>query len=145
MAPPVVDAMVPRLFRISRVIREIAGVFTWRLKSLDGALFSFRPGQFNMVYHFGVGEIPVSVSGDCREPDTLVHTIRAVGPVTNAMERMKAGAIVGIRGPFGRPWPIDEVAGFDVIIVTSTIGLAPLRPLIYELLHRRQARLGRLP
>jgi NAD(P)H-flavin reductase len=130
--------MVPEPFRISKVVREIPGVYTWHLKSLDGKPFSYRPGQFNMVYQFGVGEIPVSISGDCREPDTLVHTIRAVGPVTNAMQQLRVGAVVGIRGPFGRPWPIDEVVGSDLIFVTSTIGLAPLRGLIYEVLHRRQ-------
>lgn len=132
------DPMVPQPFRIARVIREIDGVFTWRLKPLDGAPFHYRPGQFNMVTQFGVGEIPVSISGDCREPDTLVHTIRAVGPVTEAMQALRAGAVVGIRGPFGRPWPIDAAVGSDVIFVTSTIGLAPLRPLIHEVLHRRQ-------
>ncbi|MBN8874149.1 MAG: FAD/NAD(P)-binding protein [Rhodospirillales bacterium] len=132
------DPMVPRPFRITRVIREIDGVFTWRLAAVDGAPFDFRPGQFNMVTQFGVGEIPVSISGDCRRPETLVHTIRAVGPVTEAMQGLRAGAIVGIRGPFGRPWPIDAAIGSDVIFVTSTIGLAPLRPLILEVLHRRQ-------
>jgi NAD(P)H-flavin reductase len=130
--------MVPVPFRITKVIREIPGVYTWHLKSLDGNPFVFLPGQFNMVYQFGVGEIPVSISGDRRQPDTLVHTIRAVGPVTNAMQQLKVGAIVGIRGPFGRPWPIDEVVGSDILFVTSTIGLAPLRGLIYEVLHRRQ-------
>jgi NAD(P)H-flavin reductase len=133
-----VDPMLPVPFRIARVVREIPGVYTWHLKPLDGRPFYFRPGQFNMVYQFGVGEIPISVSGDCRDPETLVHTIRAVGPVTNAMQQLRAGAIVGIRGPFGRPWPIDDVVGADIIFVTSTIGLAPLRPLIYEVLHRRQ-------
>ena len=137
-AESLVDPMVPVLFRITRVIREIVGVYTWHLKSLDGKPFHFRPGQFNMVYQIGVGEIPVSISGDCRNPDTLVHTIRAVGPVTNAMQQLRAGAVVGIRGPFGRPWPVDEVAGSDIIFITSTIGLAPLRPLIYEVLHRRE-------
>jgi NAD(P)H-flavin reductase len=132
------DAMVPRPFRIVRVIREIDGVFTWHLKALEGAPLNFLPGQFNMIYQFGVGEIPISISGDCRNPGTLVHTIRAVGPVTNAMAQLKRDAVVGIRGPFGRPWPIDAVTRNDIIIVTSTIGLAPLRPLIYEVLHRRQ-------
>jgi NAD(P)H-flavin reductase len=132
------DPMVPMPFRITRVIREIPGVYTWHLKPLDGKPFHYRPGQFNMVYQFGVGEIPVSISGDCREPDTLVHTIRAVGPVTNAMQQLRAGTVVGIRGPFGRPWPIDEVVGSDIVFVTSTIGLAPLRGLIYEVLHRRE-------
>src|SRR4051794_14282576 len=120
-ASSLVDPMVPVMFRITRVIREIAGVYTWHLKSLDGKPFHFRPGQFNMVYQIGVGEIPVSISGDCRNPDTLVHTIRAVGPVTNAMQQLRAGAVVGIRGPFGRPWPVDEV-----MAATSSLSPAAL-------------------
>jgi NAD(P)H-flavin reductase len=65
------DPMTPMPFRITRVIREIPGVYTWHLKPLDGKPFHYRPGQFNMVYQFGVGEIPVSISGDCRDPNTL--------------------------------------------------------------------------
>jgi NAD(P)H-flavin reductase len=129
--------LAPRLFRITQVKKEVPGIFTWRLVALDGAPFPFRPGQFNMVTMFGAGEVPVSISGDCRHPEELVHTIRAVGGVTKPMERLKAKSVVGIRGPFGRPWPIDQIVGSDLIFVTGTIGLAPLRPLIYEVLHRR--------
>ncbi|MEJ0017435.1 MAG: FAD/NAD(P)-binding protein [Acetobacteraceae bacterium] len=133
----IADPMLPRQFRIAQVTREVPGVFTWTLKSLDRRGFGFQPGQFNMVWLPGVGEIPLSISGDCREPYTLVHTIRAVGPVTNMMQQARPGTVVGVRGPFGRPWPIEAAVGCDVIFVTSTVGLAPLRPLIVEVLHRR--------
>lgn len=132
-----VDHMIPRTFRITRVIREVAGVFTWHLEAEDGQPFAFRPGQFNMLYLFGVGEVAISISGDCREPEKLVHTIRPVGSVTKAMAQLKAGATIGVRGPFGRGWPIEPIYGSDVIFVTGTVGLAPLRPLIYEVLHQR--------
>jgi len=132
------DIHTPRPFRIVQVKREVAGVFTWKLAACDGNPCACRPGQFNMLTAFGVGEVPISVSGDCRNQGELVHTIRAVGPVTRAMENLKRGAVVGVRGPFGRPWPVDEITGYDVLFVTGTIGLAPLRPLILEVLARRQ-------
>lgn len=131
------DPMVPRLFRIKRVKREVPGVFTWHLEAEDGQPFHFRPGQFNMLYGFGLGEVAISISGDCRESGILMHTIRAVGSVTREMAKLKAGAVIGVRGPFGRGWPIDEVTGNDIIFVTGTVGLAPLRPLILEVLARR--------
>jgi NAD(P)H-flavin reductase len=129
--------MTPTLFRIKHAKREVPGVFTWRLVALDGKPFPFAAGQFNMIYTFGVGEVPICISGDPRRPRELVHTIRAVGPVTEAMQRLEPGTVVGIRGPFGRPWPVDLIVGSDVLFVTGTIGLAPLRPLILEVLHRR--------
>ena len=136
-AVPAADPMAPRRFRIDRVVREVEDTFTWWLSPLDGEGFAFRPGQFNMLYLFGVGEVAISISGDPRQDGRLVHTIRRAGNVTTAMKRLKAGAVVGVRGPFGTPWPVDEVVGQDLLFVTGTIGLAPLRPLIYEVLHRR--------
>jgi len=133
--PP--DLMIPRLFRINKVKKEVPGVFTWHMTSLDGAPLVYKPGQFNMLYLFGVGEVPISISGDCRDPTKLVHTIRAAGSVTKAMAKLQAGAVIGVRGPFGRPWPVEEVYGSDILFVTGTIGLAPLRPLILEILHQR--------
>jgi len=131
------DPMVPRPFRIERYIREVDGCFTLHLTPLDGQPFHYRPGQFNMLYVFGVGEVAISISGDCRDTSKLVHTIRVVGTVTTAMAKLKKGDTVGVRGPFGNPWPVDAAVGSDVLFVTGTIGLAPLRPLIYEVLHRR--------
>src|SRR5664279_3068421 len=92
------DPMVPRPFRIERVRQEVAGCFSWYLKPVDGAPFRFLPGQFNMLYAPGVGEVAISVSGDCRDRTTLVHTIREVGTVTKALAAMRAGAMVGVRG-----------------------------------------------
>jgi NAD(P)H-flavin reductase len=134
--------MVPRLFRIESVRREVDKVFSWELRAHDGAPFEYKPGQFNMLYAPGAGEAAISISGDPREPK-LIHTIREVGAVTHAMGRLPAGATVGVRGPFGNGWPVEACEGRDIIFVTGTIGLAPLRPLIYELLHRRE-RCGRI-
>lgn len=135
---PAPDPMLTRPFRIVRRIAEVDGCFTLHLRAEDGSPFAYRPGQFNMLYVFGVGEVAISISGDCRDLTTLVHTVREVGTVTRAMAKLKAGDVIGVRGPFGSPWPIEESYGNDILFVTGTIGLAPLRPLIYEVLHRRE-------
>lgn len=108
----------------------------------EGA-FKFAPGQFNMLYAHGVGEVAISISGDPTNPDPVVHTIRAIGTVTRAIGDLKAGDTLGVRGPFGVPWPTKEAFGDDVLIVAGGIGLAPLRPVIYEILANR-ARYGRV-
>ena len=121
--------------RITRVTRELASVFTWEL--LPPAPFAFRPGQFDMLYSHAVGEVPISISGDPREPGRLVHTIRAVGSVTRAMERLAEGDAVLVRGPYGAGWPTDDVAGRELLVIAGGLGLAPLRPAILELMARR--------
>lgn len=132
------DQMIPRRYRIERVQREIADTFTWKLLPVDnGSVHPFACGQFNMLYVFGVGEIPISLSGDPGKPDTLVHTIRASGSVSQAMRALKAGTMIGVRGPFGVPWPIETAEGKDVVIVAGGIGLAPLRSVMYTILARR--------
>ena len=129
--------MVPAFARISRVVRELPDVFTWHLAPPASAGFSFAPGQFNMVYAFGVGEVPLSVSGDPTRPDELVHTIRAVGAVTRAMQGLRKGDTVGVRGPFGSAWPLAEARDRDLLFVAGGLGLAPLRPAILHALAAR--------
>ena len=134
-----VDPMLPSQFRIRRIRRELADTFTLELESLnDHTVMQFLPGQFTMLYHFGVGEVPISISGNPGQPETLVHTIRAVGTVTHAMQKLKKGDVVGVRGPYGTAWPVKEARGDDVVIVAGGIGLAPLRPAIYEILTHRE-------
>jgi NAD(P)H-flavin reductase len=96
-----------------------------------------------MLWVFGVGELPISISGDPVESDRLVYTVRSVGQATNALVSCVAGDSVGVRGPFGRGWPIQAARGRDVIVVAGGIGLAPLRPVIYDVLRNRDA-YGRL-
>jgi NAD(P)H-flavin reductase len=91
-----------------------------------------------MLYVFGVGEVPISISGDPTQPQTLVHTTRAVGVVTQAIRALKRGATLGVRGPFGSHWPVEACVGKDVVLVAGGIGLAPLRPVIYQLLAQRK-------
>jgi NAD(P)H-flavin reductase len=130
--------MRPEPFEVRHVTRETGDTFTLTLAPLAGPRFRpFAPGQFNMLYVFGVGEVPISISGDPARPELLVHTIRAVGATTRALQKLEKGDWVGIRGPFGTAWPVDEAHGQDVVLVAGGIGLAPLRPALYHvLLHR---------
>ncbi|KOG87448.1 FAD/NAD(P)-binding protein [Streptomyces varsoviensis] len=133
----------PFPYRVVRRARETADVATFELSPVGDALPPFRPGQFAMVYAFGVGEIPVSVSGlDDGEP-TLVHTVRAVGAVSRALYGLRVGDTVGVRGPYGVGWDLASAAGLDVLVVAGGIGLAPLRPLILDGLAQ-PGRYGRL-
>jgi NAD(P)H-flavin reductase len=132
------DPMLPAGYRISRARRENYNTFTLELETAGGGdHFSFAPGQFNMLYAFGVGESAISISGDPAGRGLLIHTIRNVGVVTNAMSRLRRGDMIGVRGPFGNCWPMEEATGRDVIIVAGGIGLAPLRPVIYHILSNR--------
>ncbi len=132
------EPMMPELFRVVKRRRETADTFTLQMQPADGAPgFSFLPGQFNMLYAFGVGEVPISISGDPGKGQGLIHTIRGVGQVSQALTRLQPGDRVGVRGPFGRPWPVDEARGCDLVIVAGGLGLAPLRPAIYHVLAHR--------
>ncbi|MCA9069196.1 MAG: FAD/NAD(P)-binding protein [Planctomycetaceae bacterium] len=125
---------------IDDIRSEIPGVLTYDFVFPDRAFvssYSFRPGQFNMLYLPGVGEAAISVSGHPGETERLPHTIRAAGNVTKALAKLNKGSEIGLRGPFGSHWPLDECQGKDVVLVGGGIGLAPLRPAIYELLSNR--------
>jgi NAD(P)H-flavin reductase len=132
------DPMMPDQFMVQTVKRETYDTYTLDLTRTDGPTnFSFAPGQFNMLYAFGAGEVPISISGDPAQPETLIHTIRDVGNVTHSICRLKKGGVLGVRGPFGAPWPVAQVAGSDVLIIAGGLGLAPLRPALYEILNHR--------
>lgn len=137
---PLTDPMLPHPYRIGHVRSETSDTFTFALTPADGTAHPpFSPGQFNMLYVFGVGEVPISISGDPGNPSTLTHTTRVVGPVTKAMRRLKNGETMGVRGPFGSSWPVDAARDRDLVIVAGGIGLAPLRPVLYHALANRKA------
>lgn len=140
--PGIIDPMVPDLIRVDKLRQETPDTFTVHFVYPDGRPFRFEPGQFNMLGILGVGEVPISISGDPDQPEVLVHTIRDVGAVTTALHRVKPGDFVTVRGPFGRPWPMEVAEGRDVVIVTGGIGIAPVRPVIYSVLNHR-ARFGK--
>lgn len=134
---PAPSPMTPEPVRILQVRRETAETFTLRLAPPRPGGFTFAPGQFNMLYVFGVGEVAISISGDPARTGEIVHTVRAVGAVTRAMCRLRKGETLGLRGPYGRPWPMEQAKGADVVLVAGGLGLAPLRPAVYHLLHHR--------
>ncbi len=140
------DPWLAHAVQIRRVTPETPGVATYDLVFEDLSVaddFTFRPGQFNMLYLPGQGEIAISMSGDPGRCNPLPHTIRAAGNVTRTLAALPVNSSIGLRGPFGSGWPIQECAGRDVVLVAGGIGLAPLRPAIHELLARRD-RYGRL-
>ena len=138
------DVMVPQQYLVRDVSKETADTFTLRLEPEEGPNGnSFRPGQFSMLWVFGVGELPISISGNPAQHDQLVYTVRSVGQATNALVTQAVGNGIGVRGPYGTGWPMEAAEGHDVIVVAGGIGLAPLRPVIYEVLQNRE-RYGRL-
>ncbi len=132
--------------KIVEAVREIEGVTTYRLcysGTSAGADYAFQPGQFNMLYVPGAGEMAISMSGGGTAAEGWVHTVRLPGVVTHALAGLGLGGMLGVRGPFGKPWPLEEIRGQDVVVVSGGIGLAPLRPAIQQLAAQR-AEYGRL-
>ncbi len=133
------EPMLPAPWRIEQVRKETTDTFTLALAPMANAQpFEFAAGQFNMLYVFGVGEVPISISGNPLAPSPLIHTTRAIGTVTRAMAKLRVGDALGVRGPYGTGWPLAEAGGRDVVIVAGGIGLAPLRSVVYHLLARRK-------
>ena len=127
--------MTPRPFRVVSRQRETRDTWTLELEPVAGKPLESLPGQFTMLYAFGIGEAPISISG--RSGSRLVHTVRAVGAVSEAICAARPGVVLGVRGPFGNSWPLAEIAGDDLVIVAGGIGLAPLRGAVYAALDRR--------
>lgn len=113
-------------------VEEAPNVKTLAMK-IDGD-YSALPGQFNMIYVYGLGEVPISLANlpkPMGKSTVVEHTIRSVGAITKAVVyRVGVGSIIGVRGPYGIGWPLDEVEGKDILIVGGGIGVAPLRPII---------------
>jgi NAD(P)H-flavin reductase len=134
--------MVPRPFRVASRRQETDDTWTLALEPVDGGPApSFLPGQFNMLYAFGVGEVPISVSGST-PGGQIEHTVRAVGPVSAAICRAQPGEQLGLRGPFGSSWPLEGAAGRHVVVIAGGIGLAPLRPALLQALSAREQLAG---
>ncbi len=131
------SVMTPEPYRVIDTRQETHDTWTLTLEPTNGGVPQFAPGQFGMLYAFGVGEVPISISGDLTQPGPLIHTLRAVGAVTETICGFAPGAYVGVRGPFGTSWPIAEAEGQDIVLVAGGIGLAPLRPVIYHVLANR--------
>ncbi len=131
------DIYLPQEAVITERVQESHDTFTMRLTIPGSDRFSFQPGQFNMLYLYGVGEVPISIVPDLDNHSSFDHTIRVVGRVTHGLGGLQAGARVGIRGPFGRGWPVDAVKGQDLLLVTGGLGNAPLVGVMEHLVKRR--------
>ena len=129
---------------VERIV-ESPTVFTLRLRITDPGIragYRFTPGQFNMIYLYGVGEVAISIVSDPTH-DLLDHTIRAVGRVTHGLARLKQGDRIGLRGPYGRGWPLTQAEGKDVLVITGGLGCAPSVSVINYIMQRR-GQFGRL-
>ncbi len=136
------DPMLPARAVIEAIKPEAYGIATFTLRFADpaeAADYRFEPGQFNMLYLPGAGEVAISISSDPSEPKTLGHTVRYVGNVTRALGRLKVGHMIGVRGPYGSSWPLAKAKGKDLVIVAGGIGLPPLRPAILSILRNRSS------
>ncbi len=131
--------MIPSPARVASVEKETHDTFTLTVEADDdGAPVPvFEPGQFSMLYAAGIGELPISISGDPEDRGHLVYTIRSVGQATHALVTSRANDRIGLRGPFGTSWPMRDARGRDLLVVAGGIGLAPLRPVIFHALRHR--------
>ena len=133
-------AMVPLPYRVRSRVEENRDCATLRLEPVKEALRTPQPGQFMMLYAFGVGEVAISVSGYPTATDgtitptaadeTIMLTIRAVGAVSRALHDAQVGTVIGVRGPFGTSWGLAEAVGRDLVMVCGGVGLCPLRPAV---------------
>ncbi|MDD5656686.1 MAG: FAD/NAD(P)-binding protein [Elusimicrobia bacterium] len=137
--PPEAHPLAPASYRVRARRRETRDTVTLELRAPGGAAApSWRPGQFNMLGLPGVGEVPISISGGSQDGRLLQHTIRAVGPVTSALAGLRPGGRVGLRGPFGSAWPLEQAAGRDLLVLAGGLGLVPLRPVLRAVAARRR-------
>jgi len=135
------DPMLPHPAVIEDIQPEAYGISTFSLVFTDPArasTYHFQPGQFNMIYLPGFGEVAISISSNPSSPKVVGHTIRYAGSVTRALGRLKVGDMLGVRGPYGSPWPLERALAKNLVIVTGGIGLAPLRPALYAILRHRE-------
>lgn len=134
------DPWSPHPARIRSIRQEVPEIATYELvidhPQVRGR-YRFRPGQFNMLYLPGIGEAAISISSDPSRPEALLHTVRAVGNVTNALARKQVGEPVLLRGPFGSSWPLDACRDCDVVLAAGGVGLPPLRPAIHHFMDHR--------
>nr|WP_231995755.1 FAD/NAD(P)-binding protein [Mycobacterium sp. 852002-51163_SCH5372311] len=130
--------MAPVPYRVRTRVVESPDSATLCLAPVETALRPPEPGEFMMLYAFGVGEVAISISGDPTVTDgSITHTVRAVGAVSRALHDAQPGTVVGVRGPFGTSWGLSEAAGRDLVMVAGGVGLCPLRPAILGALAQR--------
>jgi sulfhydrogenase subunit gamma (sulfur reductase) len=131
---------LPRKATIKSMRPETGDVITFQVSidDTDGASpFEYKSGQFAEVSLFGVGEAPISITSSPTRPETIEFSIRRVGQLTNALHELNVGDKIGIRGPFGNFFPLDELEGHNLLIIGGGIGLAPMRSVILNVFDNR--------
>jgi NAD(P)H-flavin reductase len=137
---PAADPWRSHPARILGITPEVPGVRTYDLEFTDPRVrdgYRFAAGQFNMLYLPGIGEAAISISSDAAKPQVLAHTVRAVGNVTEALARLDVGDEVLLRGPYGRPWPVEGLRRRHLVVVGGGLGLASQRTAIYDCARHR--------
>jgi sulfhydrogenase subunit gamma (sulfur reductase) len=120
--------------------QESTSIFTLHLRLVDDAArttFRYVPGQFNMLYLYGVGEVPISIVDDVLDGEVLIHAVRSLGRVTRGFAQLKVGDRIGLRGPYGRGWPLAAAQGKDVLVITGGLGCAPVVAVIHRVFRQR--------
>lgn len=133
--------MTPHLARLVDVQDMAPEIKLLRVELLNGSTEQFahsQPGQFAFLSAFGAGEAPFGIaSTPGRGPTTLDFAVQRLGTVTTELHRLAVGDIVGVRGPLGRPFPMDEFTNKDLLVLGGGIGGAPLRPVLQHVLDHR--------
>lgn len=138
-APLSAVSTIPSPWVVRSAWEEIPGTSSIDMVSADGSKPEFAPGQFNMLYLPGIGDIPISISGYSEDEKGLIHTVRSVGAVSSALCALSEGDWLGVRGPLGRGWPVDQAKGRDVVVIAGGLGLAPVRPAIQSAISNSDA------
>jgi NAD(P)H-flavin reductase len=132
------DPWLPRPFEITDRRTQTADTITIDLAPADGQpMPRYLPGQVSMLGVPGVGEAPISISGDHALSNALEHTLRVVGSVTSKIASLGVGDQVSVRSPFGTPWPLEQAKGRDLLVVAGGIGIAPLASVLHHAVAHR--------
>jgi len=133
-----VNPLVPQVATIKNIVVETPDVRTFVVEPDHGQTFAYRPGQCAMVSVFGVGEAMLSISSTARRGGPLEFSVKRVGRVTGALHEAEPGHRIGVRGPYGNHFPVEDWAGSNLLFIGGGIGLAPLRALINHCLDERR-------
>lgn len=140
MPQPSTDIYLPRQAKVEQIEVENSQISTFVLAFCDRSdndAFRYQPGQFMLVSMPHCGEAPISISSPPTRPGNIHLSVRRAGKLTTAMHRLRVGDTIGLRGPYGRPFPMEQLEGKDLLFVAGGIGLAPLRAVVNTCLDQR--------
>ncbi|MCS7282249.1 MAG: FAD/NAD(P)-binding protein [Anaerolineae bacterium] len=136
------NPMRPYLGRLVGVRNLATGIKLFQVELLEpegkAAFADYQPGQFAFLSAFGAGEAPFGLASTPARGPYLEFAVNAIGHVTNTLHTLDVGDPVGVRGPLGRGFPMEQLRGRNIVIIGGGIGGAPLRPVIQTILDRRE-------